>query len=145
MRASTTECYSSFISTNIKVDMCYLLASITTINSRDNILIWKVSHKNYSPITKIHIGQIHRRPTRPPNPHRLVSNTVPMPIHVQLDHPGRSPLMTDKSDDRPSTRQHHKRTWSTIHWECRSNESSLNETVCPFSGAAVCRWLSRSS
>jgi len=34
----------------MKVDMCYLSACITTINSDDcNV---NVSHKNYSPITK---------------------------------------------------------------------------------------------
>jgi len=35
----------------MKVDICYLSACITTINS-DYILIYKVSHKNYSPVTK---------------------------------------------------------------------------------------------
>jgi len=35
--ATTAECYC-FISTNMKLDMCYLSALITTINS-DDILI----------------------------------------------------------------------------------------------------------
>jgi len=41
---------AEIISTNVKVNMCYLSSCITTINCND-ILVYKVLHKNYSPIT----------------------------------------------------------------------------------------------
>ena len=69
MQAST-ECYCSFLSTNVTVNEFYRSACITAINA-DNILGYSkaLTHKltSYTDfvIHEIRVGQIHRRPTRP--------------------------------------------------------------------------------